>query len=64
MKYTTHLSFLDNKDHDFASYLRKMGWKGEWKKVNGNTNYFMNPHGSVIAKAVYNNNKSTFKVYI
>ena len=64
MKNLIRIPHFDNKDQHFATYLRKMGWEGAWRKVNGNTNYFINPHGSILAKVVYNNSECTFRVWI
>jgi hypothetical protein len=50
-------------DFDFAKYL---GTNGEWKSVQtgGNAVSFLDSKNKVIAFALYDNSKSTFRAFI
>lgn len=57
----TRCQELDNKDHDFAKYLRKNGWI-ETDKIK-NCNRFYAKNSVLIAMVIYDNTACTYEVF-
>lgn len=55
---------LDNNDHDFSKWLMEHGWDYSYKSIAANEIEFGSRSGVVIARAVYDNTKLKFTVYV
>ena len=53
---------LSNNDHGFAKWLKDNGWTGKTES-DGDTNCYYNDKNEIIAKALFNNSKCTYRIF-